>query len=85
MAGIKLIEACSHRKATQEFGVSRGGLMPQHRILGDGDVAPECASDCRRAWCLFTGDGAERGPILEMVTEKYLLRSARSGRRGSRR
>ena len=49
--------------------------MPQHRILGDGDVAPECASDCRRAWCLFTGDGAERGPILEMVTEKYLLRS----------
>src|SRR5438874_6463794 len=50
--------------------------MPQHRILGHGDVSPETRRNLQASLVLVHGGMAQNvGPILEMVTEKYLLRS----------
>src|SRR5687767_6230068 len=74
--GIKLIEGVLAREGDPEFGVSRGRLMPQHRILGDEDVAPGIREQLQESLVLVHGGMAQNvGPILEMVTEKYLLRS----------
>src|SRR5688572_21522819 len=74
--GIKLIEGVLAQDGDPEFGVSRGRLMPQHRILGDTDVAPGMRERLQESLVLVHGGMAQNvGPILEMVTEKYLLRS----------
>jgi hypothetical protein len=74
--GIKLIEGVLAQEGDPEFGVSRGRLMPQHRILGDDDVAPGIRERLQESLVLVHGGMAQNvGPILEMVTEKYLLRS----------
>jgi hypothetical protein len=74
--GIKLIEGVLAQEGDPEFGVSRGRLMPQHRILGDEDVAPGIREGLQESLVLVHGGMAQNvGPILEMVTEKYLLRS----------
>jgi hypothetical protein len=74
--GIKLIEGVLAQEGDPEFGVSRGRLMPQHRILGDEDVAPRIRERLQESLVLVHGGMAQNvGPILEMVTEKYLLRS----------
>jgi hypothetical protein len=74
--GIKLIEGCPARPGDPGFGVNRGRLLPRHTILGL-DAAPEAA--CRglqESLVLVHGGMAQNvGPILEMVTERYLLRS----------
>jgi hypothetical protein len=74
--GIKLIEGQVAREGDPEFGFSRGRLLPRHTIL-DAEQAP---ADARRrlqeSLVLVHGGMAQNvGPILEMVTEKYLLRS----------
>ncbi|HUC83924.1 MAG TPA: UTP--glucose-1-phosphate uridylyltransferase, partial [Candidatus Acidoferrales bacterium] len=60
-----------------EFGVSRGRLMPTHQILNQREVPRETRERLQRSLVLVHGGMAQNvGPILEMVTEKYLLRSA---------
>jgi hypothetical protein len=73
--GIKLIEGEAAREGDPEFGVSRGCLLPRHRVLGS-DAVPEAARrGLQDSLILVHGGMAQNvGPILEMVTEKYLLR-----------
>jgi hypothetical protein len=74
--GMKLIEGVLASEGDPEFGVSRGRLMPQHRILNDTDVSAGTRQRLQDSLVLVHGGMAQNvGPILEMVTEKYLLRS----------
>ena len=74
--GMKLIEGVLATEGDPEFGISRGRLMPQHRILGEKDATPETRRQLQESLVLVHGGMAQNvGPILEMVTEKYLLRS----------
>ena len=67
--------AC-RRANDPEFGISRGRLLPDHRIFGPSEVAPETRQKLQDSLVLVHGGLAQNvGPILEMVTEKYLLRS----------
>jgi hypothetical protein len=73
--GMKLIEGVLAGEGDPEFGVSRGRLMPQHRILDEKDASPETRRKLQASLVLVHGGMAQNvGPILEMVTEKYLLR-----------
>jgi len=73
---IKLIEGVAAAEGDAEFGVSRGCLLPRHRILDTGDVSAETRRALQASLVLVHGGMAQDvGPILEMVTEKYLLRS----------
>jgi len=75
--GMKLICGVAAMEGDSEFGVSRGRLMPAHRILNHQDVSPETHERLQQSLVLVHGGMAQNvGPILEMVTEKYLLRSA---------
>jgi hypothetical protein len=74
--GMKLIEGVLATEGDPEFGISRGRLMPQHRILDAHDASPETRRKLQDSLVLVHGGMAQNvGPILEMVTEKYLLRS----------
>src|SRR5712671_2680311 len=74
--GMKLIEGVLAGEGDPEFGISRGRLMPQHRILNSSDASPETRRKLQDSLVLVHGGMAQNvGPILEMVTEKYLLRS----------
>ncbi len=74
--GMKLIEGALAQEGDPEFGVSRGRLLPNHHTL-DHDEAPESVRQhLHESLVLVHGGMAQNvGPILEMVTEKYLLRS----------
>src|SRR5438132_12550554 len=59
-----------------EFGISRGRLMPRHRILDTAEASAGIRRKLKESLVLVHGGMAQNvGPILEMVTEKYLLRS----------
>jgi hypothetical protein len=59
-----------------EFGVSRGCLLPRHRIFGAGEISAGTRQLLQSSLVLVHGGMAQDvGPILEMVTERYLLRS----------
>ena len=74
--GIKLIQGELASEGDPEFGISRGRLMPSHRILGADAVSAEVREQLQQSLVLVHGGMAQNvGPILEMVTEKYLLRS----------
>ena len=74
--GMKLIEGMLASDGDPEFGISRGRLMPQHHILDSNEVSPETRQKLQQSLVLVHGGMAQNvGPILEMVTEKYLLRS----------
>ncbi len=74
--GMKLIEGVAAGEGDPEFGVSRGRLMPKHRVLDANDASPETRRKLQESLVLVHGGMAQNvGPILEMVTEKYLLRS----------
>ncbi|MBN2370963.1 MAG: UTP--glucose-1-phosphate uridylyltransferase [Vicinamibacteria bacterium] len=73
--GIKLIEGAPAREGDPEFGVSRGCLLPRHHVLSGSEIHPETAARLTESLVLLHGGMAQNvGPILEMVTEKYLLR-----------
>ncbi len=73
--GMKLITGVLAGEGDPESGVSRGRLMPQHRILDHADAPPETRRALQDSLVLVHGGMAQNvGPILEMVTEKYLLR-----------
>jgi hypothetical protein len=74
--GMKLICGAIATEADPEHGISRGRLMPTHRILDHDDVPAEARRKLQDSLVLVHGGMAQNvGPILEMVTEKYLLRS----------
>jgi hypothetical protein len=74
--GMKVIEGVEAGKDDPEYGVSRGRLLPNHRILSGEDVSPAVRQSLQESLVLVHGGMAQDvGPILEMVTEKYLLRS----------
>ncbi|MSU33585.1 MAG: UTP--glucose-1-phosphate uridylyltransferase [Pedosphaera sp.] len=76
--GMKLIEGVLAADGDPEWGISRGRLMPQHRILGLDAVSDETRHKLQDSLVVVHGGMAQNvGPILEMVTEKYLLRSER--------
>jgi hypothetical protein len=73
--GIKLIEGTHAQEGDPEYGISRGRLMPRHRILGEIDAPESTRQALQNSLVLVHGGMAQNvGPILEMVTEKYLLR-----------
>lgn len=74
--GIKLIHGVLATADDPEFGVSRGRLLPDHRIFSEAEIPREAREKLQQSLVLVHGGMAQDvGPILEMVTEKYLLRS----------
>jgi len=68
--GAKLIQGVAAQAGDPEFGISRGRLLPNHTPV-------EVGARLQDSLVLVHGGMAQNvGPILEMVTEKYLLRSA---------
>ena len=82
--GIKLISGTTAEPGDPEYGVSRGRLMPVHHVFGPNEASDETRQKIQDSLVLVHGGMAQNvGPILEMVTEHYLLRSEKewSGRR----
>lgn len=82
--GVKLIRGELSEEGDPEFGISRGRLLPSHHLLERDEVSEETRQALQASLVLVHGGMAQDvGPILEMVTEKYLLRSERewAGRR----
>ncbi|MEO1526789.1 MAG: UTP--glucose-1-phosphate uridylyltransferase [Planctomycetota bacterium] len=74
--GIKLICGAESGEGDPEFGVSRGRLMPVHEVFDEQRASSETRQKLQDALVLVHGGMAQNvGPILEMVTERYLLRS----------
>ena len=74
--GMKLISGVLAGEGDPESGISRGRLMPTHRILDHNDASAATRQKLQDCLVLVHGGMAQNvGPILEMVTEKYLLRS----------
>lgn len=74
--GIKIIQGVEAIEGDPEFGISKGRLLPQHTILDSDCVSKETKQKLQESLVIVHGGMAQDvGPILEMVTEKYLLRS----------
>jgi galactokinase/mevalonate kinase-like predicted kinase len=78
---IKLIRGVAASEADPEWGISRGRLLPDHRLLNQSESAGDGTADATfpealaKSLVLVHGGMAQNvGPILNMVTEKYLLR-----------
>ena len=73
---IKAIEGVLARNGDTEYTISRGRFLPSHKILEGKSIHPEFEKNIASSLILMHGGMASNvGPILEMVTEKYLLRS----------
>jgi galactokinase/mevalonate kinase-like predicted kinase len=74
--GIKLIQGAQATAEDPEFGVSRGRLMPMHTHLDLDRISKQAHEKLQNSLVLIYGGMAQNvGPILEMVTEKYLIRA----------
>jgi hypothetical protein len=74
--GVKLICGAVASPGDPEYGVSRGCLLPRHTVYTTQEVTPQTRERLQNSLVLVHGGMAQDvGPILEMVTEKYLLRS----------
>ncbi len=75
--GIKLIRGALAEEGDPEFGISRGRLLAGTYILDETrKYRPRFVTGFSSSLVLVHGGMAQNvGPILEMVTEKYLLRS----------
>ena len=75
--GIKLISGVPATEGDPEFEVSRGRLLPSHHVFGEDEIPESSRQALQDSLVLVHGGMAQNvGPILEMVTEKYLLRSS---------
>jgi hypothetical protein len=73
--GIKAICGTLAKEGDPEYGISRGNLLPTHHVLQGEEVHPEIEKKITHSLVLMHGGMASNvGPILEMVSEKYLLR-----------
>ncbi|MFT3868381.1 MAG: UTP--glucose-1-phosphate uridylyltransferase [Nibricoccus sp.] len=76
--GIKLIEGVAAVAGDLEHDTSRGRLLPQHTIFGPDIVSEKTRRELQDSLILVHGGMSQNvGPILEMVTEKYLLKLER--------
>ncbi len=74
--GIKLIEGTPAQPGDPEHGISRGRLMPKHHVFTRDEIPDTARQKLQDSLVLVHGGMAQNvGPILEMATEKYLLRS----------
>ena len=74
--GIKLITGVAAGEGDPEFGISRGRLMPSHHVFTREEIPETARRALMDSLVVVHGGMAQNvGPILEMVTEKYLLRS----------
>lgn len=82
--GVKIIHGVPAAPGDPEWGVSRGRLLPAHKLLDGPGTEPggeparggEFREELARSLILVHGGMAQNvGPILNMVTSKYLLRS----------
>jgi hypothetical protein len=74
--GMKVIQGVEAGEGDPEYGISRGRLLPNHRILTQDEVSPATRQRLQDSLVVVHGGLAQDvGPILEMVTEKYLLRA----------
>jgi len=74
--GMKLITGQLAGPDDPEYGISRGRLLPGHHLMGHDEVSTDTRERLQKSLVLVHGGMAQDvGPILEMVTEKYLLRS----------
>ncbi|MGB0370196.1 MAG: UTP--glucose-1-phosphate uridylyltransferase [Opitutales bacterium] len=75
--GIKTICGELATENDPEYGISRGCLLPRHRVLNE-DISADTVQGLQDSLVLVHGGMAQNvGPILEMVSEKYLLRSGK--------
>mmetsp|Transcript_46194 Transcript_46194/g.90216 ORF Transcript_46194/g.90216 Transcript_46194/m.90216 type:complete len:1060 (+) Transcript_46194:63-3242(+) len=73
--GIKLIQGVPAKRGDPEYGLSRGRLLPNHRQLSEVEAPESLIKALTESLVLVHGGMAQNvGPVLEMVTEKYLLR-----------
>ena len=73
--GIKAICGTLAREGDPEWGISRGTLLPRHQVLTGEAVHPDMEEKITHSLVLMHGGMASNvGPVLEMVSEKYLLR-----------
>ncbi len=73
--GMKLIEGVIAQPGDVEYGISRGCLLPRHRVFPLDEITADTRRRLQESLVLVHGGMAQDvGPILEMVTEKYLLR-----------
>jgi len=75
--GMKIIQGMEATADDPEHGISRGRLLPNHTVLSNTDTL---GNDIRQKLqdslvIVHGGMAQDVGPVLEMVTEKYLLRS----------
>ena len=76
--GIKLIEGQEAKEGDSEYGASRGRLLPRHTLLDQSQINLAAREKLQDSLVLVHGGMAQNvGPILEMVTEKYLLRGSK--------
>jgi hypothetical protein len=76
--GMKVIQGVRSAEGDIEYGISRGCLLPSHTILTQKEVSQQTRQQLQESLILVHGGMAQDvGPILEMVTERYLLRSER--------
>jgi hypothetical protein len=74
--GIKLIHGVPATSEDSEYGISRGCLLPRHKVFTEAEVSRQARANLQDSLVLVHGGMAQDvGPILEMVTEKYLVRS----------
>jgi hypothetical protein len=73
--GIKIITGKNAGPGDPEAGISRGCLLPKHKLLSRKTVSPAVEKTILNSLVVVHGGiSQDVGPILEMVTEKYLLR-----------
>ena len=76
--GIKLISGVRAGATDPEFSVSRGCLLPVHHVFEEDEIPRSSRQALQDSVVLVHGGMTQNvGPVLEMVTERYLLRSKR--------
>ena len=71
-----MIEGQKASLGDPEYGFSRGRLLPNHTVYDTESVSAATRQRIQDTFVLVHGGMAQDvGPILQMVTEKYLLRS----------
>lgn len=73
--GIKVITGRLSQTGDAEFGISRGCLLPEHELFLRNEIPRDIEERIIKSMVLVHGGISQNvGPILEMVTEKYLLK-----------